>query len=229
MAKTDFNANKAKNEEKAPVAIDQTATAVQTENVQEAPENPEEEATPSETVVSGADFKNIIIDLIKNKGCKKISGLRVKNVTLKQQENYLRASLTLMNKIPCFVPVNDDNGDVVEYKQGLVNVIYTSSFAIAAILKNDEENAWLGGHIIKHPQGILPLLVGSTISVIQQFVPEGTEYVNPFTTREDADPIPFDHDTIIYHIVDITLGKSGVKFADKMMDKVVDSMFEEEE
>ncbi len=213
----------------APKAIDETGTAVPTEEVKEAPETQEEQVTPSETVVSGTDFKKIVADLIKNQGCKKLTGIRVKNVTLSQQENYLRASLTLMNKIPGFVPVRNEMGDITEYKQGLINVIYTSSFAISAILKNDEENAWLGNHIIAHPQGILPLLVGSTISVIQQYVSKDTEYVNPFTTREDAEPVTFEHDTIIYHIVDLTLGKSGQKFADKMMDKIVDSMFDNED
>ena len=213
----------------APKAIDETATAVSTEEVKEAPETQEEQATPSEAIVSGTDFKKIVADLIKNQGCKKFTGIHVKNVTLSQQENYLRASLTLMNKIPGFVPVRNEMGDIAEYKQGLINIIYTSSFAISAILKNDEENAWLGNHIIAHPQGILPLLVGSTISVIQQYVSKDTEYVNPFTTREDTEPVTFEHDTIIYHIVDLTLGKSGQKFADKMMDKIVDSMFDNED
>lgn len=213
----------------APEAIDETGTAIQTQTSNEAPENEEEQTVPSEVVVSGSEFKEIVLNLIKNGGCKKISGIRVKNVTLKQEENYLRASLTLMNKVPGYVPVRDASGQITEYKQGLVNVIYTSSYAISGILKNDDENAWLGNHIIKHPQGILPLLVGSTISVLQQFVSKDTEYINPFTTREDAEPVVFEHDTIIYHVISLELGKSGNKFADKMMDKVVNSMFDDEE
>lgn len=211
-----------------PVAkpVDVTATAVVTEPTGIAPENLEEEAVASEAVVSGDDFKKIVRDLLKEKDCKRFSGLKVKNVTLKDMDTYIRATLTLMSKVPGFVAVTDENGDPTgEYKQGLTNLIYTSSFAIAGILKNDEENAWLGNYIVNNPQGIGPLITGATIDVIQQFVPADTEYVNPFTTREYAEPIVNDHDMIIYHIVGLTLGKSGTKFADKMMEKVIDGMF----
>lgn len=211
-----------------PVAepVDFTGTKVETEETKVAPENSEEEIDSSENVVSGDDFKKIVRDLLKEKDCKRFSGLKVKNVTLTDKDTYIRATLTLMSKVPGFVAVNDESGNPTgEYKQGLTNLIYTSHFAIAGILKNDEENAWLGNYIVNHPQGIAPLITGATIDVIQQFVPADTEYVNPFTTREYSEPIVNDHDMIIYHIVGLTLGKSGVKFADKMMEKVIDDMF----
>lgn len=214
----------------APEAIDVTGTAVETEKTNTPPENPEEESVASETVVSGTDFTTTVNNLLKEKNCKKITGLKVKTVKLKAMDNYIRASLSLMSKVPGYIPIRDEDGKLTkEYKQGLTNVIYTSSFAISGLLKNNEDYAWLGDYVVDHPECIGILLSMSNINVVQQFVSKDTDYINPFTTKENAEPITFEHDTIVYHVIAIDFGKPGKLFADKIMDKLVNRMFENEE
>lgn len=214
----------------APEAIDVTGTAVETEKTNIPPETQEEETVASETVVSGTDFTTTVRNLLKEKNCKKITGLKVKNVKLKAMDNYVRASLSLMSKVPGFIPVRDEDGELTgDFKQGLTNIIYTSSFAISGLLKNNEDFAWLGDYVVDHPECIGILLSMSNVNVIQQFISKDTDYVNPFTTKEDIEPIQFEHDTIIYHVIDIDFGKPGKLFADKLMDKFINRMFETEE
>ena len=64
------------------------------------------------------------------------------------------------------------------------------------------------------------LTIGGTIDIIQQFVPVGEEYVNPFSSNPE--PMVFEHDVIINHIIGMKPGKRGLKFLDMYMEKMMD-------
>lgn len=157
-------------------------------------------------------YDEIKKELIKNHG-KPIKRI-VKNVNYEILDTYTRVSFTLRENVKGF-RANED-GDFV---LGGTNIIFSSIYAIAAMLKEDDELAWLGNEVITNPKLLNLLCSSATIEIIQQKVEEGEEYVNPFASNPE--PITFDHDTIINHIVGITLSKVGEKVLEKYMDKIM--------
>lgn len=167
-----------------------------------------------------SDYNKIIKNLVAD-GAKRLNGLKVKNVNFTdmsdQGKDYIMVSFTLCNKVPGYVMDEETN----TFKEGLTNIVYTSLYAIAGAIKEDENIAWLANHLLNNPQ-ILPLLfAGSTVDVIQQNIPAGKEYKNPFTTRENVEPQVFDHNTIINNVIKFNLGKSGNIAASRLMDKLL--------
>ena len=138
----------------------------------------------------------------------------IKNVNYEILDTYTRVSFTLRENVKGF-RANED-GDFV---LGGTNIIFSSIYAIAAMLKEDDELAWLGNEVITNPKLLNLLCSSATIEIIQQKVEEGEEYINPFASNPE--PITFDHDTIINHVVGITLSKIGEKVMEKYMDKIM--------
>lgn len=161
-------------------------------------------------------MKDIIKELMA-KGCKRINDVTVKNVVVEEFDNYVRATLVTREGIDAYV--SDDNG--ATYHKGKSNNIFSSTFAIAGTLKENEELSWMANSIIEHPNILNLILNGSKIDVIVEEVAKGEEYINPFTTKVNPEPTTFDNDTIIKYIVDIKLGKSGMRMADKLADKLM--------
>lgn len=161
-------------------------------------------------------MKDIIKELMV-KGCKRVNDVTVKNVVVEEFDNYVRATLVTREAIDAYV--SDDNG--ATYHKGKSNNIFSSTFAIAGTLKENEELSWMANSIIEHPNILNLILNGSKIDVIVEEVAKGEEYINPFTTKVNPEPTTFDNDTIIKYIVDIKLGKSGMRMADKLADKLM--------
>lgn len=157
-------------------------------------------------------YDEIKKELIKDHG-KPIKRI-IKNVNYEILDTYTRVSFTLRENVKGF-RANED-GDFV---LGGTNIIFSSIYAIAAMLKEDDELAWLGNEVITNPKLLNLLCSSATIEIIQQKVEEGEEYINPFASNPE--PITFDHDTIINHIVGITLSKVGEKVLEKYMDKIM--------
>lgn len=167
-----------------------------------------------------SDYSNKVKELIAN-GSKRINGVKVKNVNFtdmsEQGKDYTMVSFTLCNKVEGFI-MDNETGD---YKEGLTNIIYTSLYAIVGAIKEDEELAWLGNHLLNNPQ-ILPILfAGSYIDLIQTKINAGENYSNPFSTKENSTPQVFDHDVIINNIIKFNLGKSGKMATSRLMDKLL--------
>lgn len=160
-------------------------------------------------IKSYADIKK---ELVKNHG-KPIKRI-IKNVNYEILDTYTRVSFTLRENVKGY-RANED-GDFI---LGGTNIIFSSIYAIAAMLKEDDELAWLGNEIITNPKLLNLLCSSATIEIIQQKVEEGEEYINPFASNPE--PITFDHDTIINHVVGITLSKVGEKVMEKYMDKIM--------
>lgn len=95
--------------------------------------------------------KDIINNLIKG-GAESVKGLKVKNVTVTPQENYVRVALTLDKSVKGMI--NKDN----KWIEGETNIIFISIFSITSILKDDDNAAFAANHIIKHPDSLSVLL-----------------------------------------------------------------------
>lgn len=173
-------------------------------------------------VKENTSFSSIVANLLQKENCNKISGLKVISVTVTDKDTFNVVNLRLSSKIPGYVQVLAENGTPTgKYKLGLSSVIYTSNYGIADILKKDENLAFISILAVEQPASLIPLLVGATIDIIQEFVPAGTEYVNPFCIRDNQTAIVFTNDIIINHIVKITLGTSGNKLFDRYLENML--------
>lgn len=170
-------------------------------------------ATEANNTVS---HQNIIKKLIAS-GVKRINSIRVKNINFAEQDNYTRISFTLASAIKGFV--RDEATD--EYKEGSTNTLFTSLYAIAGAMKEDDKLGWMANALLERPQALNLILNGATIDILQQEVKAGEEYVNPFSTRDNAEAQVYDHDVIINNIIGFKLSSVGQQMADKLADKML--------
>ena len=153
--------------------------------------------------------KNVIESLIKA-GAKSVKNLKVKNVNVVPQENYVRVSLSVDKPIRGFVAQEDGT-----YKEGESKVIFVSLFSIVAQLRDDENASFAVNHILSHPEAVTQL------NILQEDVAAGQEYKNPWSEKEDAVTTTFDHDTIINHIVDVKMNERAYKMLEKLADAML--------
>lgn len=186
-------------------------TNVPAQEPEVAPQVNEQETT--EEVVNGT-FTEIVKALQKK--CGKAITRTVKNFNFEILDNYTRFSFTLREPIKAYV----NNIDTDEYELSKNTVVFSSAYAFAGMLKENDDLAFVANDTIINPKLVSLLTIGGTIDIIQQFVPVGEEYVNPFSS--DPEPMVFEHDVIINHIVGMKPGKTGLKFLDKYMDKMMD-------
>lgn len=157
--------------------------------------------------------KEIIAELLKN-GAVKVSDLKVKNVTVSRQENYVRLGLTLDKPVKGMI--TKDNG--ATFEEGETNIIFVSLYSVTSLLKDNDDAAFAANHLVEHPDAMSIVLSRATITILQESVVEGQEYKNPWSTSSEA--TVFAHNTIINHITDIQLSD----FAIRKMDRLADSL-----
>lgn len=154
--------------------------------------------------VQVSNYSTIIKTLVNN-GAKRINALKIKNVNVSEETNYVRVSLTLTAPIPAYIR-NEETG---KFELGYSNVLFTSLYAISGALKEDEELGWMGNALLSNPNALNLILNGGTVDIIQQNVAENSEYINPFSFSDSAKTTIYDHDTIINHCIRFKLGKTG--------------------
>lgn len=158
--------------------------------------------------------KEIINELIKN-GAKKVSGLKVKNVTVTVMDSYTRLGITLDRPVEGYVAKEDGT-----FEKGEVNVIFISTFAVASVLKDNDDAAFAANHLVEHPEAMNIILSRATIDILQEPVSAGQEYKNPWSSSTTESTV-FEHDTIINHMIDIKLSDFAVKKLDVLADKML--------
>ena len=163
------------------------------------------------------EVKNVVRNLLES-GAKKVSDIKVSNVTVKALDTYVRVALTLDKKVEGYV-LNEADGT---YSAGEVKVIFVSLYSLLSMLKQSEEAAFAANHVANHPESIGLILSGARIDLIQQPVVAGEEYKNPWSDNVNAEATLFEHDTIINHVVSIEVSKFGEKALDKLMDKMLE-------
>ena len=158
--------------------------------------------------------KNVIESLIKA-GAKSVKNLKVKNVNVVPQENYVRVSLSVDKAIRGFVAQEDGT-----YKEGESKVIFVSLFSIIAQLRDDENASFAVNHILSRPESVVILLNGAKLDILQEDVASGQEYHNPWSDNKD-NVTTFEHDTIINHIVNVKMNERAYKMLDKLADAIL--------
>ena len=153
--------------------------------------------------------EDIIKELIASGKAKRINGLTVKNVVATQFDTH-----TLLTFVVKEFVIGDtrDANEVDAFGQPVVRLgkthnVQTSSYAVAGIMKDNPKLAIFATDVVDTPQTANMLFAGSKIDVVLQYVPANTEYVNPFASNPE--PVVFDRDKMIHHIVSLGLGEVG--------------------
>lgn len=161
------------------------------------------------------EWKEAIKKLMRSGKCMRFNDIIIKDSKYEYFDKYTRVTFTVRALLPTFV---SDNG---VFHEGTSNIIYTSTNALACVFKEDVMLSWMSSSIIEHPHIIPLLLNGSTIDVIVQKVAKGEEYINPFAAKENPKPTIFDDDIFVKYIVNVKLGKTGEKMAEKLAEKLM--------
>lgn len=171
--------------------------------------------TTSEEQSTERSFKDICNEIVANGGTR-IRGIKVRSCKITEQENYTMVSLTLERKVKGY-RANEDTGI---FEEGMTNIIFSSSYSLASVLKNNEDLAFCANTLVENPSAFEVVLSGATIDIIQQPVAADELYKNPFSTS-DSEGVNLGHDTIINHVVNIVPCKRAMT----VLDRVALSMF----
>lgn len=169
------------------------------------------------------NVQEVVRTLLKN-GAKRIDNAVVKTVSISRQENYDRVALTLAKPVTGYI-LNENSGEYE--KSDDVRTIFVSSFSIGAILADNEDTAFAKRYLIERPRLLELCLSYAKVDIIQEAVEANTDYVNQFSSSAEGHTI--DHDTIINHIIAIELGKRGLKFLEKLENKIINEEFDDKD
>lgn len=159
--------------------------------------------------------KNEVIKYLIDKKSNQVNGLTIKNVTVTKKDDYTQVALTLKEEVEGYI--SKDKG--VTYEKGKTNIIFTSTFALAAILKDDDDAAFAANKLIENPDMLTVILSRAKINIIQEPVMAKEAYVNPWSSDDEA--TVFGHDTIINHIVELKLTDKVVAKLDRLADAIL--------
>lgn len=152
------------------------------------------------------ETKQVIAELVKN-GAVKTTGLVVKSVNTKQHDSWTRVVLKVNKDVKQNVL-----GDDEAYEIGTGRTVFVSAFAIGAILGDMPECALFKQKIVANPDIMETLLSFAKIDILQEVVEAGSEYVNPFSEKEE--PRVFANTTVVSHVIKVELGDEGQELVD---------------
>lgn len=160
------------------------------------------------------DTKKVISQLMASKTNNVVKKLVVRNINVTECETYNRVAITLDKPVKAMVAQEDGS-----YVEGESNIIFVGNYSIVGALRENEDVAFAGNHLIQHPKALNVVLNGAKINIIQEAVSAGQEYTNPFSSN--ATPTVVQHDSFYNHVFDIRLSAFGLKMLDKLAEKMM--------
>ena len=180
-----------------------------------------ESAVTEQNVASSYDEK--LKALLSDKDNRVYRNIRIRNITKREKTgDWENITLVLDGMIPGYIRQDDGT-----WKKGMTNNLYTTSYAIAGILKENDEVAAVANKISEHPEMIPLVLNGAIISVVQTDVAKDEAYTFPFSTRDRKEKYTRDHDWIANNIFNVNLGKAGKNFMKEAVGFMVARIFSE--
>lgn len=143
------------------------------------------------------DYDDIVDELVRRENVKVYKNVHVINATITEKPNYFMISLTLDRKIRAMRAEGLDGG-FVETEH---NVIFSSNFALGGVVKHNRKINWLANDLVKNADAFKLIVINSTITIANEAVSAGEEYVNPFSTNGSSTIMT--NDTFVNHIIDI--------------------------
>lgn len=160
------------------------------------------------------DTKKVISQLMASKTNNVVKDLVVRNINVTECETYNRVAITLDKPVKTMVAQEDGS-----YVEGESNIIFVGNYSIVGALRENEDVAFAGNHLIQHPKALNVVLSGAKINIIQEAVTAGQEYTNPFSNN--TVPTVVQHDSFYNHVFDIRLSAFGLKMLDKLAEKMM--------
>lgn len=191
--------------------------------VAEAPVAEEVVATESPVLEQNvaSSYEEKLKALLADKDNRVYRNIRIRNITKREKTgDWENITLVLDGMIPGYI-LQEDN----TWKKGMTNNLYTTSYAIAGILKENEDVSSIANKVAEHPEMIPLVLNGAIISVVQTDVAKDEPYTFPFSTRERKEKYTRDHDWIANNIFNVSLGKSGKNFMKEAIGYMVTKIF----
>lgn len=143
------------------------------------------------------DYDDIVNELIRRENVKVYKNVHVINATITEKPNYFMISLTLDRKVRAMRAEGPDGG-FVETEH---NVIFSSNFALGGVVKHNRKINWLANDLVKNADAFKLIVINSTITIANEAVSAGEEYINPFSTNGSSTIMQ--NDTFVNHIIDI--------------------------
>lgn len=143
------------------------------------------------------DYDDIVDELIRRPNVKVYKNVHVVNATITEKPNYFMISLTLDRKVRAMRAEGPDGG-FVETEH---NVIFSSNFALGGVVKHNRKINWLANDLVKNADAFKLIVINSTITIANEAVSAGEEYVNPFSTNGSSTVMA--NDTFVNHIINI--------------------------
>lgn len=148
------------------------------------------------------DRKAVQQQMLASGYAKAYNGLHIRNVNVNTTADNPFVIVTLREQI-CGNKVSAD----FQQNISITNVISISMIDIVHFIK-DSEFAIFDKQIADSPADVLKVLLnGGTISIIQEFVPAGTIYRNPFSANSTEHVYPVDK--MITHLIDLEAGQGA--------------------
>lgn len=160
------------------------------------------------------DTKKVISQLMAVKTNNVVKDLVVRNINVTECETYNRVAITLDKPVKAVVAQEDGS-----YVEGESNIIFVGNYSIVGALRENEDVAFAGNHLIKHPKALNVVLSGAKINIIQEAVTAGQEYTNPFSNNAVTTVVQ--HDSFYNHPFNIRLSAFGLKMLDKLAEKMM--------
>lgn len=160
------------------------------------------------------DTKKVISQLMAVKTNNVVKDLVVRNINVTECETYNRVAITLDKPVKAMVAQEDGS-----YVEGESNIIFVGNYSIVGALKENEDVAFAGNHLIQHPKALNVILSGAKINIIQEAVTAGQQYINPFSNN--GAPTVVQHDSFYNHVFNIRLSAFGLKMLDKLAEKML--------
>lgn len=166
------------------------------------------------------EFDDIVAKLCNNANCKLYEDIRIRSCNLivdtnadhTQSEIDRNTFLSISLATP--VVALDADGNGIPTKN-----ITCSWYSLNAAMKNNDRLSLFRNRVRTNPDMMPMLLNGGSVSIIAEFVPSGTVYVNPFSTSGKESV--YGDDKMIYHFVRFTEGR----LANDLFGAMLTSMF----
>lgn len=160
------------------------------------------------------DTKKVISQLMASETNNVVKDLVVRNINVTECETYNRVAITLDKPVKAMVAQEDGS-----YVEGESNIIFVGNYSIVGALRENEDVAFAGNHLIIHPKALNVVLSDAKINIIQEAVSAGQEYTNPFSNN--TAPTVVQHDSFYNHVFNIRLSAFGLKMLDKLAEKMM--------
>lgn len=158
--------------------------------------------------------KEQVIKSLMEAGAEPVKNLKVKNVIVTPRDTYVQVSLSLDKAVKGMV--QDEDGNWVE---GETKVIYTSTFALASILRDNDDCAGVVNHLLEHPEAFQIILSRATINILIEKVIKGEVYKNPWSDSDKTTVVQ--NDSFYCHITSIKLTDKAVGRIEDIENKIL--------